>query len=119
MSIRSNLLGLSAIIGLSTATLSGPLQAKGISTDRPLICATVGVVACLDDSPCQQGLAQTFDVTSTADSKVELDETFSVGLSNVVDGGRNVTASAAAGTGTRSGTMGARTGSCSPCRTTR
>ena len=34
--------------------------------------------------------SQTFDVTPTADNKVELDETFSVGLSGVVDGGRNV-----------------------------
>ena len=45
--------------------------------------------------------SQTFDVTPTADNKVEPDEDFSVGLSGVDDGGgRDVTASAAAGTGT-------------------
>ena len=36
----------------------------------------------------------------TSDTKVELDETFDLILSGVVDGGRSVTASAVAGTGT-------------------
>ena len=43
--------------------------------------------------------SQTFDVLPTADAKLEPDEAFSVGLSNVVTEGRSVTASAVVGTG--------------------
>ena len=44
--------------------------------------------------------SQTFDVIPTIDEKVEPNETFSVSLSNAVDGGRAVTASSSNGVGT-------------------
>ncbi len=44
--------------------------------------------------------SKTFQVTPTADNKVELDETFTVSLGNVSAGGRDVTAGSTPGTGT-------------------
>ena len=44
--------------------------------------------------------SQTFEVLATPDTVVELDETYSVSLSGVVDAGRDVTASGLSGTGT-------------------
>ncbi len=89
-----------------TVTLSSAVDAT-----TTVDVSTVDGTALLSDNDYTQVLSQTltfvagdttetFTVTPTADTAVEPDETFTVNLSNVADGGRDVTASAIAGTGT-------------------
>jgi hypothetical protein len=61
MKIRRQLAGLAFLLGFSAAT-SAPSLAQGLTPEQNLVCATVGVVACVEGAPCHQGQAQTFDV---------------------------------------------------------
>jgi hypothetical protein len=89
-----------------TVTLSNPVDAA-TSVDV----STADGTALLSDNDytpvssltlnfAAESTSETFTVTPTADGEIEPNETFTVSLSGVVSGERNVTASSATGTGT-------------------
>jgi hypothetical protein len=88
-----------------TVTLSNPVD---VATS--VVVSTSDGTALLGDSDytgksltlpfAAEVTSQTFTVALIADRKVELDETFSLGLGNVENAGRSVTASSESGTGT-------------------
>ena len=91
---------------LFTVTLSRPVDVATsvqVSTSNGTALVSDGDHAAVTDLTLNFAAGETsktFEVSPTADSKVELDETFSVSLSNVSAGGRDVTASSTPGMGT-------------------